>query len=131
MALAGTAGSVLRRRTASGWVLAALALGSVALMACRGQLDCEEADQAAQALLEEYGSCANGEACRVYSIPDSLAQANEAGGTCIDALLCSVALRQDANEAAFLDRARDIVGRRHCRTCAIAKCRQPAGLQAF
>jgi hypothetical protein len=106
-------------------------LGSaLGFVGCGRQLDCDEADQQARQLLAEFGSCASGEACRLVDVTAQLQSANELG-ICIDDLVCAVALRQDAGQSAFVRRARDVIGRRQCNVCTVAKCRIPETLQAF
>ena len=106
------------------------AASGTAFAACWWHLDCEEADEQTRSLLAEFGTCANGEACRVFFINARLEGANELG-VCIDNFTCSVAIREDADQEALVSRARDIVSRRRCNTCSIAKCKLPENLQAF
>ena len=98
-------------------------------VSCRDKLDCEEADQQAAALLAEFGSCSEAQRCEVVPLGVALADANEVG-VCIDAFICSVALREGAGRDAFIGRAREIVRRRDCPSCT-AKCAVPEALEAF
>jgi hypothetical protein len=93
-------------------------------------VDCEEADRRAQALLAEFGACSPEQTCEVVPLGARLEGANEQG-VCVDAFLCSVALPSGADQQAFVARARDIVERRHCNNCAVAKCARPESLVAF
>jgi hypothetical protein len=110
---------------------AILFLGAGAgLLACWSHLDCDEADGQAQALLIEFGSCPEAQPCRALYLPPHLENANELG-ICVDAFVCSVALREDADQGAFVRRARDVVQRRRCNSCTLAKCKLPETVQAF
>jgi hypothetical protein len=110
-------------RTAFWWAL--LLLGS-----CSSDYDCEEADAKATALLVEFGSCSAGQRCEVVPLGPSLENAST-GGICIQAFLCTTALREGAGQEAFIARAREIVRRRNCTTCVAAKCGAPELLEAF
>jgi hypothetical protein len=108
----------------------AIALSAlVATGGCSSQLDCAQADQEAQALIAENSRCAEGDRCRVVDVVMAFAKMQKQA--CIQPLLCSVALREDASEGAFLERAVGIVDRRSCHSCAVAKCRPAETLEAF
>ena len=98
-------------------------------MGCGG-LDCKDADREAQALITQSASCTVDDDCRILSLHQSLEGANK-GGVCVQSFLCAVAIRKDVDEKAFIDRARDIVRRRECDECPVAKCRVFAGVPAI
>jgi hypothetical protein len=106
---------------------AAVLIASVPI-ACSSHLDCGEADQQAEAMLADFDSCASGEPCQALDVTQQLQDANEVG-ICIDALVCPVAVRAGADQAAFVRRARDIISRRRCNTCVMAKCQLPGSRQ--
>jgi hypothetical protein len=109
---------------------ALLLVATVALAGCERRLTCTQADDEARALIARHAACAEGDRCRVVPLFDAFS-ASPWQQACVSAFLCSVALREDADESAFLARAREIVDRRDCLSCAVAKCRLPADLDAF
>jgi hypothetical protein len=108
--------------------VAALVAGALLLPTCN-ELDCEEADQQAAALLAEFGSCSGQQRCELVPLSAALADASELG-VCIESFLCAAALREGSGQEAFISRARDIVRRRNCSSCA-TKCAAVETLEAF
>jgi hypothetical protein len=100
------------------------------LGSCFNELDCEEADAKAKALLAEFGACTGEQRCEVVPLSSALAGASTIG-ICIEPFLCAAALREGAGQEAFITRARDLVKRRQCDTCAAAKCATIDTLEAF
>jgi hypothetical protein len=108
----------------------AMALSAFLLAGCSSDYDCAEADARASALLAEFGSCSAGQRCELVPLGTRLEGASTIG-VCIEPFLCSTALREGAGQDAFIARARDIVHRRSCPSCAAAKCALVDTLEAF
>jgi hypothetical protein len=108
----------------------ALLAGCLLFAGCFHELDCEEADAKANALLAEFGACTAEQRCEVVPLSSALSGASTIG-ICIESFLCAAALREGAGQEAFIARARDIVKQRQCDTCAAAKCATIDTLEAF
>jgi hypothetical protein len=109
---------------------ASLALLCLLLGSCFHELDCEEADAKAHALLAEFGACTAEQRCEVVPLSAALSGASTVG-ICIQPFLCAAALREGAGQEAFIGRARELVKKRQCDTCATAKCVSAEMLEAF